>query len=374
MTTRRRSVGVFASLFGLARGGTETYTASLAQEMRSREWDVSIIAGRSYFRAVDPVSADLDTIYVPNLYELHEVNRYLPGKWGLPLWWLYHNHYKYGLRPHIRRWDMLHVHDFESADAVTTWRAGGQPVVLTLHGLPGKQARFGRALRHADCIVSPSKHVADLVKAHWGLQCELIPPGVDLDLFSPRDQGGARSRLGWAHEKVVLFVGRLVPVKNLDFLLEAFAVVHHNMPNTALCLVGDGILEQHLQRRARGLRLEAVVRFQGAVARRALPDFYCGADMLVLPSCFENAPLTVLEALACGCPVALSDRVTEMLRLFPSMPMFRHDSVESAAAVITEVLKSGRSAVAREELQPFSWAAIGSKYDKIYSSLLGSVP
>jgi glycosyltransferase involved in cell wall biosynthesis len=105
-------------------------------------------------------------------------------------------------------------------------------------------------------------------------------------------------------------VGRFSPEKNLDFLLRAFADLPQNAskPDLLLSLVGYGPLEPDLRRMASELGLDRVVQFRGSAAQTALPAIYRSADALVLPSVRETWGLVVLEAMACGLPVLVSDR------------------------------------------------------------------
>jgi glycosyltransferase involved in cell wall biosynthesis len=109
--------------------------------------------------------------------------------------------------------------------------------------------------------------------------------------------------------RTLLYVGRFSPEKNLEFLLRAFAEFPRNpsTPDWLLALVGYGPLEQELRRIASELRLDAVVQFRGPAAQTALSAIYRSADVLVLPSVREPWGLVVLEAMACGLPVLVSD-------------------------------------------------------------------
>lgn len=125
-------------------------------------------------------------------------------------------------------------------------------------------------------------------------------------LFTPHD----RSSAGQHTPRTLLYVGRFSPEKNLDFLLRAFADLPQNAskPDLLLSLVGYGPLEPDLRRMASELGLDRVVQFRGSAAQTALPAIYRSADALVLPSVRETWGLVVLEAMACGLPVLVSDR------------------------------------------------------------------
>jgi glycosyltransferase involved in cell wall biosynthesis len=128
---------------------------------------------------------------------------------------------------------------------------------------------------------------------------------VDTGLFRPVPE-----RRNPGPCKVLLFVGRFVMVKNLPFLLRAFAAVRQNRqaPKLALRLVGYGPLENEMRNLAQDLGIGPLVEFHGAASQAELPGIYSAADIFVLPSISETFGMVVLEAMACGLPVVVSRR------------------------------------------------------------------
>lgn len=111
-----------------------------------------------------------------------------------------------------------------------------------------------------------------------------------------------------AHPPTFVFVGRLVPAKDPQTLLEAFASVRAELPSARLRIVGEGPLQLALEA-FRARRALDGVEFLGFVDQRALISLYAAADCFVLPSTYEPYGVVVLEAMAAGLPVVLSDRV-----------------------------------------------------------------
>jgi glycosyltransferase involved in cell wall biosynthesis len=103
---------------------------------------------------------------------------------------------------------------------------------------------------------------------------------------------------------VLLNVGSLVPVKDHAALLRAFVPARSRLAEARLHFVGDGPERGRLESLARDLGIGDAVRFHGALAHDRLPDVYRQADLFVVSSRFESQGLAVLEAAACGCPVA----------------------------------------------------------------------
>jgi D-inositol-3-phosphate glycosyltransferase len=144
-----------------------------------------------------------------------------------------------------------------------------------------------------------------------------VAPGVDLTVFKPGDRPAARDRLGLPRDaQVLLFVGRIQPLKAPDVLLRAAALMVERDPALRSRLVvavvggpsGTGLEEpESLQRLADRLGIRDLVRFEKPVERHALPDWYVAADVTVVPSYSESFGLVAVESQACGTPVVATN-------------------------------------------------------------------
>jgi glycosyltransferase involved in cell wall biosynthesis len=135
----------------------------------------------------------------------------------------------------------------------------------------------------------------------------LVPRGVDTHAFCPGNQEKARRQLGLpAAGRQLLWVGRMVPVKGLDVLLEACALLRDRGVDFHLYLAGDGPLRKTLEAATSTGGLTKQVSFIGVVPHDRLPDWYRAADLAVLPSLSEGVPNVLREALACGTPFVAS--------------------------------------------------------------------
>jgi glycosyltransferase involved in cell wall biosynthesis len=105
----------------------------------------------------------------------------------------------------------------------------------------------------------------------------------------------------------VLTVARLVPIKNVQRLLDAMALVRARSADVHLVIVGDGPESGALQQHAAALGLTTAITFTGYVPHVETPDFYRAADVFALSSDFDNSPNVVLEAMASGLPVVTTD-------------------------------------------------------------------
>jgi glycosyltransferase involved in cell wall biosynthesis len=134
----------------------------------------------------------------------------------------------------------------------------------------------------------------------------VIPMGTDLwDRFVPPRERREGER--------ILFVGRLVEKKGVDYLIRAFPLIHEKYPGARLCIAGDGPERDILERLCKELGLEDRVRFLGAVKHNLLPKLYGGSDVVVFPSVVskdsdsEGFGLVLVEALGCECATVVTD-------------------------------------------------------------------
>jgi len=141
----------------------------------------------------------------------------------------------------------------------------------------------------------------------------VISPNVaDNEYWSKRaaevDRAVARSALGCADgEPMVLFCAKLQPWKRPQDVLRAFAKA--NVPGARLVIAGDGPMRAELEAEAKTLNVAERVRFAGFLNQSEMPALYRSADIMVLPSEYDPCPFVVCEAMLCGCPVILSDRI-----------------------------------------------------------------
>ncbi|MGW0516683.1 D-inositol-3-phosphate glycosyltransferase [Crossiella sp. NPDC003009] len=209
----------------------------------------------------------------------------------------------------------------------------GVPLVHTAHTLakvkhrtlaegespepPVRVAGEERVVAEADkLVVNTEAEAADLAELYGARpeQLTVVPPGVDLERFTPDGRAQARTELGLAPEAVVLaFVGRIQPLKAPDVLLHAAAEMVRRDPGLRARLVvlivggpsGTGLERPaELHELAGRLGITELVRFLPPRPGAALATVYRAADVVAVPSHSESFGLVALEAQACGTPVA----------------------------------------------------------------------
>jgi glycosyltransferase involved in cell wall biosynthesis len=196
--------------------------------------------------------------------------------------------------------DIVHAHALHQAARLRTIDV---PVVINLPGEPNR--RYAADLRSADALVGDG-WAADHLPVVLGCNVERIPKGVDSEQFRP-DGHNLRHDLGLGSSRVVITVARLVPIKNVMLLVDAFALLRERVPSAHLLIVGDGPEAAPLHHRVLVRGIADAVTFVGSVPQTETPNYYRSADVFALSSDFDNSPNVLLEAMACGLPVVSTD-------------------------------------------------------------------
>ncbi len=162
-------------------------------------------------------------------------------------------------------------------------------------------------------IIAPTEREKEELIRHYGASSEkisVVPCGVNLEQFKALDKTQARQYLSFGNDKIILFVGRIDPLKGIDKLIKALPYLR-NIQGLRLVVIGGG---EHSQREIEQLRklvcdlkIQNSVNFLGLVKHAQLPYFYSAADACVVPSYYESFGLVTLESLACGTPVVATD-------------------------------------------------------------------
>jgi len=177
-------------------------------------------------------------------------------------------------------------------------RSGSAAVRLVERLLAGVTDKIVTVSAHQRVDVAERFAIAPLIKT------VVIPLGLDLQAFLalPGSCPESRRRWGFEGDEVVFgYVGRLVPVKDLDTLLVAFADAARSSATLRLLMIGDGELRPSLEARAHSLGLGTTVRFAGW--QSDLPAVYSAVDAVVFSSLSEGTPAAAIEAMAAGLPV-----------------------------------------------------------------------
>ncbi|HET9199938.1 MAG TPA: glycosyltransferase [Dehalococcoidia bacterium] len=316
---------------------------------------------REFTRGVEHFAVpDLEIPFGGPPYDLIHSHYWLSGAVGLEL---------------ARRWNVPHVAMFHTLGEVKNRARGTEKE-------PRERIEIEREIaRTADRIVVASLHERNLLTRLYDAPSERIvvePLGVDLSLFQPVDREEARRLLGLGEGPIVLFVGRIEPLKGLDLLVKALGEL--DGPFTLLVVGGDerasGLLSE-IRVEAGKLGIERQIVFAGSVQHDRLPLYYSAADVCVVPSYYESFGLVAVEAMACGTPVVASrvggltstvrDGVTGYLIPWRCPEPFT-ERLETLLA--NGELRDNLGAAARRAAQEFGWERVGDGIASLYRSLL----
>jgi glycosyltransferase involved in cell wall biosynthesis len=257
-------------------------------------------------------------------------------------------------------------------------RTAGLPYVVSLQGpdVPGFETRYGylypmlrpvirRIWRHAACVTAISRDHCRLARRTMPeLDIPQIPNGVDVSTFCPGEPRQDEEEPG------ILCVGRLIERKGQQHLLQALAALRDSQaPWRRVIFVGTGDNEGALHAQAEKLGLTDRVRFAGFVGRDEMPSVYRRADIFVLPSQNEGMSMALLEALASGLPVIVTntggtEELVEHGRNGLVVPWGDVPSLTAALRRLIEDVAQRRrmGEASRAVAKRFEWAAIARQY------------
>jgi glycosyltransferase involved in cell wall biosynthesis len=145
----------------------------------------------------------------------------------------------------------------------------------------------------------------------------VISNGINLEHFQSMEVGNFYERFRLPRDKIkLLFVGRLFPEKSVDTLIKAIPYIIKKHPNTHVMIVGAGHLRPKLEKLVRYLDVNKYITFLGLVSEEDKILAYNASDIFVLPSLAELEGMVVLEAMACGKPIIVSDAEMSASRYF----------------------------------------------------------
>ena len=302
-------VTMLVRCLAMMHGGGETRHLAWIKELAALGVDVDVIAGRplvlgpARYAVEWPQATVLRSPYLRDAVYRFQKRRGFGRLTALALhadeeWFCRAAWRRIAARPNPP--DIVHAHALHQAARL---RRGGIPVVVNLPGPP--HPRYADDLRQADALVADGWAAANL-PAMLGMPVQRVDKGVDAELFRP-EGADRRAALGLGTKRVVVSVARLVPIKNVRVLVDAFRIVRAGDPDAHLLIVGDGPEARALERQTVDAGVANSVTFAGHVPHEETPDFYRSADVFALSSDFDNSPNVVLEAMASGLPVVATD-------------------------------------------------------------------
>lgn len=312
-----------AALGGKKTGGMNVYVRDLARELGRRNLKLDIFTRCESLDApeVARLGSNVNVIHIPSgpakTLEPMEI---------LPFLDEFTANVVSFQRQHQARYDLIHAHYWLSGLVAlklkTDWKI---PAVQTFHTLglvkqrflpgltepPARIAAENLLVSRVDRILAFTTDEVSYLHDLYGAdpsKISIIPPGVDVNRFRPIAVNQAKAKIGISpRRRLILFVGRLDPIKRIEVLLEAFSQI--NRWQIHLLVVGGESEDENLARLkslARNLKISGRVSFLGQRDQKILPFYYSAAEMTIIPSSYESFGLVALESMACGTPVVAS--------------------------------------------------------------------
>ncbi len=398
-----------ATLGGKDTGGMNVYVRDLTRQLGAMGIHVDVFT-RSQDEHVPHIVHDLGygnrVVHVPAGPEeprpKRELFQYLPQ--------FVEGIQRFAAERHLR-YDIIHSHYWLAGLAAEklseAW--GGTPIVHMFHTLGEMKNRIARsaAEREPEERLRAERHLVHRVdriiaatpaeETQLGFlyraptkRIRIIPPGVDIAHFYPIPKDEAKLYLGLPpEERVILFVGRIEPLKGIDTLIQSMACLsrQHHLGKFCLIIIGgdpeqdlqqmDGEMRR-LQRLCDELCLGNLVVFLGKRSQDVLPYYYSAAEMVVMPSHYESFGMVALEAMACGTPV-IASQVGGLAFLVRDGETGYHVPdgdvqalCERMLRLLTqETLHQQIAAQAATYARSYDWQIIAQKIVAVYQEVLG---
>lgn len=369
---RPRRIRLMQITHDLGLGGLERVIVTLLRTIDRSRFEPSILC----LRRLGPMAAEIEGLDVP-IFQV-------PWTMGKPNYLAFR---EVGRVLRAQEVDVIHTHN--------TWAfvdggLGGMLAGVRTHIHTDHARTFPDHLRYvmlehflsyrAYKVVGVSQHTADnLHDYEWISRRKLtvITNGIETDRFqSPIDKGAKRRALGLPPQGLIIGLNaRLTPQKGVTHLLQALPAILRRFADVTVVVAGEGDLLPALEAEADALGVAAHVHFLGL--RTDVEELLQLYDVYVSPSLWEGLPMSLLEAMAAGCPIVASDvgGVSTALRHRVSGTLVAPRDPSALAAALTELLadpdlRRRYSLAARKDaIDRFSAAAMTRRYERLYMRL-----
>ena len=392
-----------AELGGRETGGMNVYVLETARRLAGLGIAVDVFVRRdnssvpdieqvdSFFRVIHIVAGPVERVEKEDMSPLIEVFAESVCHWTAEQnlnFDVVHSHYWLSIAAGVivsKHWDIPHVGMFHTFGEIKI-----------LHGISANESidrlkTESEVVSVLDRVIIASRHEGMLLKELYGVddsRLEIIPPGVDLKRFSPRNHLEAKSELNLPMDRLILLAGgRFERLKGLDILLEALAKIDEPRERWQLYLFGGNSHPDSLEERERlfnlskSLGIEENVIFMGSISHEILPSYYQASDLVIVPSLYESFGMVALEALASAKPLIASDvgglpgmlgKSTNPDQL-PGILIPPSDVIRLSEAISSVMngphMAEKLSLLARQRAMEYSWDLIAEDLSRLYRIL-----
>ena len=292
--------------------------------------------------------------------------------------------------------DVIHIHDWLTAPVgIASKYYLNKPLISTVHstevgraqGLHSPDSYLIDGVEwwmtyEAERVILCSSSMKWEIESHFHLPPEkviVIPNAVDASKYEKKiSREDVKRRYGIEpHEKVVLFIGRLVPQKGVEYLVKAIPLILQQHGNVKFVVVGDGWSKNHLEDLARSTGFEDKTRFLGFISDSELTELTMSADVLVVPSVYEPFGIVALEGMAAGVPVVAANvgGLSEIIEHDHTGVLVYPKNPESIAWGVNRVLSDPAYSrwlvqnAKRKVQEVYSWEAVAQRTVEVYEEV-----
>jgi glycosyltransferase involved in cell wall biosynthesis len=342
-------------------GGIQLYVKQLAERQKEEGHEVKIITSDLYGK--QKVINNIPIIRSKALFSAFRV----PFTISMPYYML------------KEKCDVLHVHlplpwlDLNAA--LKKVLSPKTKLVVTIHNYVPAKSRIAKffalihnkfliqtALRKADIITVPSLAFANSLPYKLSKK-EVIPYAIDTGKFYPSKK---------YDENQILFVGRLIPEKGLHILMKAMQLVRKKIPKAKLLAICAETYDyKNYEKEIKKLD-DGFLEIKKNVPNNKIRDYYANSAAFIMPSLdIDSFGIVLLEAMACGCPVIVSDLPgpSSLVKKDCGLIVPKGNEIKLAEAIIQTLKKNGRMRNnARKYVEDnFSWGKVYKKFQEVYS-------
>lgn len=289
--------------------------------------------------------------------------------------------------------DIIHIHDWLTAlVGISSKHYLNKPLISTVHsteigrsqGLHNQDSYLIDGLEwwmtyESKRVIVTSNSMKNELRDHFRLpeeKIDVIPNAIDMTKYQKNvDRESVRRRYGVGpHEKLVLFVGRLVPQKGVEYLIRAVPSIVKRHPEAKFIIIGDGWSRSYLESLSMSTGHRDKIRFVGFISDSELVEQTMSADVLVIPSIYEPFGIVALEGMAAGVPVVAGNvgGLAEIIEHDRTGVLVYPRSPESIAWGVKRVLSDSEYSrwliqnAKKKIRQIYSWQAVAKRTVEVY--------
>ncbi len=233
------------------------------------------------------------------------------------------------------------------------------------------------AIQHANITIAISEAIkSELINTYRINEKRItkIYNGVNIKRFNPAlNYSELEKRLGLNGKEIILFVGRLSPIKGPQILIQAIRSILKKIPNAFFLFLGNGPLKTHLQKMSNEFQITQSLKFLGFIPNSEVAQYFAMANLTVIPSLYEPFGLVALESLASGTPILTSNRggLSEIHKVLGEYPMLKSVTSSAISKEVVNLLQDKDQLIKLSEKglrivqKRFTWEKCAKKTEKV---------